>query len=454
MRSELSNNKKMTDEYHYYETLGLNRDASRSEISKAYRSLAKTYHPDVSSHPNAKENFLRIHEAYEALSDAKRKREYDTYLDTLEEDKPNSENDDTHIEHEFYVQNETLTIDGKNYTINNAYHMIINGEEFVEYNGETFTYEREDFPFDIHDIEYEFYVTDETITIDEDDYIFNNAHHIVVNGQEYIESEEGYLPFNNQDAQEDYRDSYQSGGGIGKILVNVLIILVIAFTVFHGISIMKSSPDAGAFLENIAPAIPTENHISHEEQFAQKIKEAMDSENTTTRNYALSLIDKSHGGERNIAQICDIWENVYKDWTYISDPKGFEYFSHASNTIKIDLKGDCDDFAILIASLVESTGGSSRVILAQGANGGGHAYAEVYVTDNKKDFDKIAKYITNRYKCRSVAYHIKYDDDKNPRYWLNLDWQSKHPGGKFYNSKGILTVYYPNGYWDKMRSNT
>ena len=66
----------MEDEYRYYEILGLNRNASSSEISRAYRSLAKTYHPDVSSHPRALENFQKIQQAYEALSDPRTRNEY------------------------------------------------------------------------------------------------------------------------------------------------------------------------------------------------------------------------------------------------------------------------------------------------------------------------------------------------------------------------------------------
>lgn len=195
-----------------------------------------------------------------------------------------------------------------------------------------------------------------------------------------------------------------------------------------------------------------EHTVRPEDQIAEKIKVAMDSDSSITRNYALSLIDKKHGGQRNTAQLCDMWEKVYKDWTYVSDPRGFEYFSSASNTIQIGLKGDCDDFAILIASLVESIGGKSRIILAQGVQGGGHAYAEVYIGDNEEIFKKNAQYVAKRYKANSIDYNIQYDENKKPRYWLNLDWQSRHPGGKYYDSTGIKTAYYSNGYWYKMRA--
>jgi molecular chaperone DnaJ len=64
----------------YYEVLGVSRDASESEIKKAFRGLARELHPDVNSHdPEAEEKFKEAAEAYEVLSDAERRRTYDAY---------------------------------------------------------------------------------------------------------------------------------------------------------------------------------------------------------------------------------------------------------------------------------------------------------------------------------------------------------------------------------------
>ena len=63
----------------YYETLGLNRNASDDEIKGAFRKLARQYHPDVSKEPDAEEKFKEINEAYGVLSDQEKRARYDRF---------------------------------------------------------------------------------------------------------------------------------------------------------------------------------------------------------------------------------------------------------------------------------------------------------------------------------------------------------------------------------------
>lgn len=66
-----------------YETLDVAADASAEEIKKAYRRLARKYHPDINKDSGAEEKFKEINAAYEILSDEQKRRQYDQYGDSM-----------------------------------------------------------------------------------------------------------------------------------------------------------------------------------------------------------------------------------------------------------------------------------------------------------------------------------------------------------------------------------
>lgn len=61
----------------YYKTLGIDRTASADELKRAYRKLARKYHPDVSKEKNAEDKFKAVQEAYEVLKDPEKRGQYD-----------------------------------------------------------------------------------------------------------------------------------------------------------------------------------------------------------------------------------------------------------------------------------------------------------------------------------------------------------------------------------------
>jgi curved DNA-binding protein len=69
----------MAEQRDFYEILGVSRTADQGEIQRAYRNLARTYHPDVNKDPGAEERFKEIAEAYNVLSDPEQRRRYDAF---------------------------------------------------------------------------------------------------------------------------------------------------------------------------------------------------------------------------------------------------------------------------------------------------------------------------------------------------------------------------------------
>ena len=61
----------------YYEIIGVTKDASQTDIKRAYKKLARKYHPDVSKETNAEDRFKELGEAYEVLKDPEKRTAYD-----------------------------------------------------------------------------------------------------------------------------------------------------------------------------------------------------------------------------------------------------------------------------------------------------------------------------------------------------------------------------------------
>jgi len=202
------------------------------------------------------------------------------------------------------------------------------------------------------------------------------------------------------------------------------------------------------------PTIATIASLTSENTKANLIAQAIDYKNPIVKNFATMQVQKSStgtlsNGNINIAQVCDVWQSIYNQWTYVSDPPDFNYWTLASDSINNGLKGGCADYAILNAAVIESIVGSARVVTVCAPGGSPcHAYAEELMDPTARQ--SIADYIGKRYGNSYVNWHIETDSQGNTQYWLNLDWQANYPGGPYFKDNGIYNVYYPNGYHETL----
>lgn len=171
---------------------------------------------------------------------------------------------------------------------------------------------------------------------------------------------------------------------------------------------------------------------------------ACDYRNNVVRSKAAQIASQS-AGNFNIGQVCDIFDYCYNNWKYVNDPndRGSDYYQKASNTIKNGLTGDCDDFAILMASMLLSVGGDVRVNGAY-TESSGHAFTEINL--GKTDIKIFADYIRARYDFTSSVWYRK---DSEGNGWLNLDWWAKHPGGEYYEGKRGVRFYIIDEYLEE-----
>ncbi|MDD1761749.1 MAG: tetratricopeptide repeat protein [Methanothrix sp.] len=190
---------------------------------------------------------------------------------------------------------------------------------------------------------------------------------------------------------------------------------------------------------------------------AEKVITRVDLKHPLVRKTAATIV-ANVSGDLTIDQICAIYDYIkYGNkatntlgWNYISEPIWMDVCTYANETIELGAQtnhsgiGDCDDFAILMASLIEAIGGTSKVIIAY-ENGTGHAFAEAYVGQigvNNNDILTIDQWLKQNYRTNEIRLRF---DEITYEVWLNLDWGKDengqlHPGGPYVPLKHYLSV--------------
>ncbi len=138
--------------------------------------------------------------------------------------------------------------------------------------------------------------------------------------------------------------------------------------------------------------------------------------------------------EMVLLRALSIFKEINSTWTYVSDPKGREYFAPTAESIEL-MAGDCDDHAVLMAALINAVGGEVRLVRTTG-----HVYPELLVGDDERlerAAHLIRKVLFDKEVGDAPLYH---HTDADGRHWINLDYTRNYPGGELMNERiiGIL----------------
>jgi transglutaminase-like putative cysteine protease len=154
------------------------------------------------------------------------------------------------------------------------------------------------------------------------------------------------------------------------------------------------------------------------EYYFSKINRLVEPSQSDIRNKAAETA-RQYPGAYNIYQVCAIFDMVKEEIKYVSDPRENDIWEPANVTLRIGA-GDCEDQAILLSSLLEAVGGTTRIYLTDS-----HAFAAVYLGNGTDEIEAAVKGIRAYYGNVDVNY---LTDEYGS--WLMLDpTSSLYAGG-------------------------
>lgn len=156
------------------------------------------------------------------------------------------------------------------------------------------------------------------------------------------------------------------------------------------------------------PATNQNVYFTNPADLFEKINNLVNATEPAVRTTAVSTV-KNYSGAYNVYQLCALFDHVRSNVDYVSDPGDMDYWAKPTETLN-NGAGDCEDYAILVASLVESIGGTTRIYLTDD-----HAFAAAYMGNENESIPAIEA-IGEYYNGAPVYYFI---DDYG--LWVILD---------------------------------
>ncbi|MEZ4938642.1 MAG: transglutaminase domain-containing protein [Crocinitomicaceae bacterium] len=232
-------------------------------------------------------------------------------------------------------------------------------------------------------------------------------------------------------------------------IIAIIGLIGMTFTNFTGIYTLEDLfYDYKELLFDLSQeTVKTKNEkVSPDIEIELELRESIDYTNPMVREYAVNSAVKNFKEQESLAsnykliQYFSIFKEIVNSWEYVNDPSGEDYYSKASETIRLlqsdgKFKGDCDDYSILMAACIKAVGGEIRLVRAtivtKSGEEVGHLYPEVKVgtEQDMKEINYLIKTILFPEEASGKDLH--YYLDPKGYIWLNFDYNDHYPGGRY-----------------------
>ena len=172
------------------------------------------------------------------------------------------------------------------------------------------------------------------------------------------------------------------------------------------------------------------------EEDLRRIARVVDPEEPAVVEFVRETVSEENVGAYNIGQVCDLFDRLIGDWSYVPDPRIGDAFVPPWVSL-LTLSGDCDDFAVVLASCILALGGCSEIIFVDEGLFG-HVYALLYVGEGAVHIARLRGYLRGRYSTAVSA--ARFCRDAAGGLWLPLDWVDAHPGGRRWSDTATVTA--------------
>lgn len=258
-------------------------------------------------------------------------------------------------------------------------------------------------------------------------------------------------------------ESFHYDFGVSTLSGNYFLKGMMLFLVSFGISIILSSGGGLAtdtpfiykgtsWVQIPAEELPPLGTTITDNILAETFDRHVEPKNDDIARKAMDLALEYPGGQ-SAGQIAAIYNYMINGdansgpWCYVDHQP--DYYMYANQILNDGInngcsgRGNCNDFAILMASLMDAVGYSTRIVHARNQNSG-HAYTEIYLGTNGTQADAVVEWLRSYFR-RDIYLHIN-NDPNTKDVWLNLDWQRDlmeqcYVGGPFFEADENSVVW-------------